>query len=163
MFAIDVLSRIVHVLTAITLVGGSVFTCFVLMPSAKVLADEAHQKFAAAITGRWKRFVHFGVLLFLVTGFYNYFRAIPLHKGDGLYHALIGTKMLLAVGIFFLAAALVGRSEKLAAIRVNRGRWIKVLVLLAVIVVSISGFVKVRGVPAGAPAVVEAAVVEAAE
>lgn len=147
MLAIDVLSRIVHVLTAITLAGGSVFTLFVLMPSARELADDAHSQLAAAITGRWKRFVHGGVLLFLISGFYNYMRAIPDHKGDGLYHALIGTKMLLAFGIFFLAAALVGRSEKLAGIRRNRAKWIKVLVLLAVIVVSISGFVKVRGKP----------------
>ena len=144
MLIIDVISRILHVLTAITLVGGSIFTLMVLLPSAKQLSEEAHDKLAAAVTGRWKRFVHIGVLLFLVTGFYNYIRAIPAHKGDGLYHALIGTKMLLAFGIFFLAAALVGRSEKLAGIRRNKAKWLKVLVLLAVLVVSISGFVKVR-------------------
>ncbi|MGB7347898.1 MAG: hypothetical protein WBD20_26975 [Pirellulaceae bacterium] len=145
MLAIDVVSRIVHVLTAITLVGGSVFMLFVLMPSAKGLADDVHNQLATAISGRWKRFVHGGVLLFVVSGLYNYMRAIPNHKGDSLYHALIGTKMLLALGIFFLAAALVGRSEKLAGIRKNRAKWLKVLVLLAAIVVSISGFVKVRG------------------
>ncbi len=145
MLAIDIISRIVHVLTAITLVGGSIFTLLVLMPSAKELSDEAHKQLAAAINGRWKRFVHTGILLFLVSGLYNYVRAIPNHRGDGLYHALIGTKMLLALGIFFLASALVGRSEKLAGIRANRAKWVKVLVLLAVIVVSISGFVKVRG------------------
>ena len=145
MLAIDIISRIVHVLTAITLVGGSIFTLLVLMPSAKELSDEAHKQLAAAINGRWKRFVHIGILLFLVSGLYNYVRAIPNHRGDGLYHALIGTKMLLALGIFFLASALVGRSEKLAGIRANRAKWVKVLVLLAVIVVSISGFVKVRG------------------
>lgn len=147
MLAIDIVSRIVHVLTAITLVGGSIFTLFVLMPSAKELADDAHHQLAAAITGRWKRFVHLGIALFLITGFYNYMQAIPLHKGDGPYHALVGTKMILAFGIFFLASALVGKSEKLAGIRANRGKWLKVLVLLAVVVVSLSGYVKVRGVP----------------
>ena len=101
MLIIDIVSRITHVLTAITLVGGSLFTLLVLMPAAKELADDAHNQLAASITGRWKRFVHGGVLLFLVTGFYNYFRAIPSHKGDSLYHALVGTKILLALGIFF--------------------------------------------------------------
>lgn len=148
MLLIDVLSRVVHVGTAITLVGGSLFTVFVLMPSAKELKEDAHQQLAASVGSRWKRFVHIGVLLFLVSGLYNYFRAIPSHKGDGLYHALVGTKMILALGVFFLAAALVGKSEKLQSIRDNRGKWLKVLVLLAAIIVCISGFVKVRGVPA---------------
>lgn len=150
MWIVDVLSRIVHVGTAITLVGGSVFTLFVLMPSAKQLSDESHDQLAADVKGRWKRFVHFGVMLFLLSGFYNYIRAIPMHRGDGLYHALIGTKMLLALFVFFLAAAMVGRSEKLEPIRRKRATWLKVLVLLAATIVAISGFVKVRGVPTGA-------------
>ena len=97
--------------------------------------------------GRWRRFVHIGIALFLISGFYNYMQAIPQHRGQGLYHALVGTKMLLALGVFFLAAALVGRSEKLEPMRQNRGKWLKVLVVLSAAIVAISGFVKVRGVP----------------
>lgn len=147
MFALDVLSRIIHVGTAITLVGGSAFMLLVLLPSAKLISEEAHQTLAQAVTGRWKRFIHGGILLFLLSGFYNYMRAIPNHKGDGLYHGLLGVKMLLAFAIFFLASALVGRSAALVGIRENRGKWLKVIVLLAAIIVGISGFVKVRGVP----------------
>lgn len=145
---IDVISRIIHVGTAITLVGGSVFTAFVLLPSAKQLSDESHLKLAGLVKSRWKRFVHGGILLFLVSGIYNYIRAIPLHKGDGLYHGLVGTKIILALVVFFIAAALVGRSEKLEPIRQKKDAWIKGLVLSAAIIVAISGFVKVRGVPA---------------
>lgn len=145
---VDVLSRIIHVATAITLVGGSVFMLLVLMPSAKELPDEPHQQLAAAIQGRWKRFVHFGILLFLISGFYNYSRMVPLHKGDGLYHALVGIKILMALGVFFLASALVGRSEKFEGLRRNRAKWLKVVVLLAASIVAISGYVKVRGVAA---------------
>lgn len=147
MEVLDILSRIVHVGTAITLVGGSVFTLLVLMPSAKELPDAEHEQLAAAIKSRWKRFVHIGVTLFLVSGLYNYVRAIPNHRGDSLYHAMLGTKMLLALVVFFLAAALVGRSEKLEPIRRQKGKWLKVLVILAAIIVAISGFVKVRGIP----------------
>ena len=74
-------------------------------------------------------------------------RAIPKHQGDTLYHALLGTKMLLALVVFFIASALVGRSEKMEPIRKQKDKWIKVLILLAAIIVAISGFVKVRGVP----------------
>ena len=55
--------------------------------------------------------------------------------------------MLLAMGVFFLAAALVGRSEKLQAIRDNKAKWLKRLIALAIVIVGISGFAKVRGVP----------------
>jgi len=145
-FAIDVVSRIVHVLTAIGLVGGSVFTLWVLIPATKSMTDEAHTILAAAVRDRWKRFVHIGVLLFLVSGFYNYFRAMPLHQGDGLYHGLLGAKMLLAFAVFFLAAALVGRSAKLQPIRDKRLFWLRVLVFFAVVIVAISGFLKIRGI-----------------
>lgn len=142
---LDVLSRIVHVSTAIALVGGSVFTLFVLIPAASRLSDESHAELAQAIRVRWKRFVHIGVTLFLVSGFYNYFQAMGSHRGDGLYHALVGTKMLLAFVVFFFAAALVGRSAKLESIRSNRTFWLGVVVLLSAVIVAISGYVKVRG------------------
>ncbi len=113
METLDIVSRIVHVATAITLVGGSVFMLLVLMPSAKVLSEDSHDRLAAAVMGRWKKFVHLGVLLFLVSGFYNYVRLMPKRQGDGLYHALLGTKILLALGSFswpqhWLAGARIG-------------------------------------------------------
>ena len=147
---LDAISRIVHVGTAITLVGGSIFTLMVLIPSAKEISDEQHQKLAEGIERRWKKFVHIGIALFLLSGGYNYGRMLMIgdHKGDGLYQALVGTKMLLALGVFFLASALVGRSAKFEGMRQNRTKWLKIMVLLAAVIVGISGFVKVRGIPA---------------
>ncbi len=110
---IDTISRIIHVSTAIVLVGGSVFLTFVLLPTAEQLSPDQHDKLRSLVNGRWKRFVHAGILLFLITGFYNYFQQMPQHKGDGLYHGLVGTKILLALAIFFLASVLVGRSKPL--------------------------------------------------
>lgn len=145
---LDLMSRIVHVGTAIVLVGGSVFTLMVLMPAAKNLPDEPHQTLAQAVTGRWKRFVHIGVLLFIVSGGYNYYRALAHHQGDALYHALLGMKMLLAAGVFVLAAALVGSSQKFEPIRRARFTWLRILVVVAALIVAISGYLKVRGIPA---------------
>jgi uncharacterized membrane protein len=143
--SLDIVSRIVHVSTAITIVGGTLFTYFILLPSARGLSEESHQALAGEINRRWKRFVHIGILLFLVSGFYNYFRAMGLHKGDGLYHGLVGTKMLLAFAMFFIASALVGRSAKLQSMRDNKAFWLKLMVVMAVVIVAISGYVKVRG------------------
>lgn len=152
MLWLDIVSRVVHVSTAIVLVGGMVFSLFVLIPALKTLGGDTLEKFNAAVFGRWKRFVHGGILLFLLSGFYNYFQAMPLHKGDGPYHMLIGTKMLLAFGLFFLASVLVGRSKKFESMRQNRAKWLKLLVLMAAVIVSISGYLKIRGIPEAAEA-----------
>lgn len=145
---LDSVSRIVHIGTAITLIGGSIFMAFTLLPAAAAsLSDEEHDRLREAVLGRWKKFVGLGILLFLVSGFYNFARMAPLHKDDPLYHPLVGTKILLAFAVFFIASALVGRSKGLEKMRQNRAKWLKVLVLLAAIIVGISGFVKVRGVP----------------
>lgn len=147
MFWIDVVSRVFHVLTAITLIGGATFIALVLHPVTGRLEETQRESVRAAVVGRWKMFVHIGILIFLVTGFYNYVRAIGLHRGDGLYHALLGTKMLLAFWVMFLASVLVGRSQRFAGMRQNMGMWSKVLVASAFLIVAISGFVKVRGIP----------------
>ena len=144
MFAIDVASRIFHVLTAIVLLGGSTFMLLVLLPELKSGESESRNQLVTGLRNRWKKLVHPGILLFLVTGFYNYFRAMPNHKGDGLYHALIGTKIILALGVFFLASALVGRSAAFEGMRKDNAKWLTILCLLGIAIVAISGFVKIN-------------------
>lgn len=137
---LNVISRWIHVGTAIVLVGGTTFLRFVVHPSL----TESDGELISRVRSRWKKFVHGGIALFLITGFFNYFRAMPLHKGDGLYHALIGTKILIAFAIFFFASALVGRSAGTQKFRDAAPKWTAVVVLLSFLVVAISGFVKVR-------------------
>lgn len=141
-----VLSRWAHVGAAIVLVGGSVFMRFVLMPAAEDLSDAEHEALKARVIGRWKKFVHVGIALFLISGFYNFYLAIQAQKAGGgskLYHPLIGTKILLAFVMFFLASRLVGRSNGAQAMRQNAKKWVMVIVVLAGIVVAISGVAKV--------------------
>jgi uncharacterized membrane protein len=141
------LSRILHVGTAIVIVGGTFFIRFVLFPAAtQNLADDVHARLRGAVIGTWKKIVHSGIVLFLLTGALNYYRVIAngTHKGHPLYHALLGTKILLAMVIFFIASALVGRAPAFEGLRRNAPRWLLVNLLLAAIIVAISGFLKVR-------------------
>lgn len=146
MEALNVLFRWLHVGTAIVVLGGSVFMRFVLMPAAAELPDDQHDALRGRVMGRWKKFVMIGIALFLISGFYNYFVvSIPKHKGDAgkLYHPLIGTKILLAFVVFFLGSALTGRSAAFEGIRKNSKKWLLILILLAFIIVGISGVLKV--------------------
>src|SRR6516165_7861989 len=102
-------TRILHVGTAIVVVGGTFFVRFVLFPAASQnLSDDEHARLRSAVMGTWKRVVHTGIALFVLTGAFNYYRVFAqgTHKGDGLYHGLLGTKIILALVIFIIASAL---------------------------------------------------------
>lgn len=148
---LDILSRWVHVGTAVVVLGGSCFLRFVLMPAAASLPEAEHEALRERLMKTWKRVVHGGIALFLLSGFYNYLVvSVPKHKGDGLYHALMGTKILLALAVFVLASALVGRSKAFAGIRRDGRRWLAITVLLGFAIVCISGFLKIAR-PGAAP------------
>lgn len=141
---LPLISRWAHIGTAILLVGGTAFFRLAVIPAL----EGEHGDLLAKIRGNWKKFVHIGVLVFLVSGLYNYIAVgIPQHKGDGLYHALIGTKMLLAMYVFFLASVLVGSKPGSQKYRNDARKWTGVMLLVAMVIVGISGFAKVRGVP----------------
>ena len=54
--ALYVVSRILHIGTAIVAVGGTVFMRFVLMPAAKAALSQAdHDNLRARVMGTWKR------------------------------------------------------------------------------------------------------------
>lgn len=69
---LDVLSRFLHVAVAIVLAGGTFFMRFVLTPAAKELPESEHDQLRQRLLSRWKRFVHGGIAILLVSGLYNY-------------------------------------------------------------------------------------------
>jgi uncharacterized membrane protein len=165
---LPVISRIVHVTTAIVVVGGTAFLRLVLMPSASAaLSEEEHGRLRQRLIAVWKRFIHAGIGLFLVSGLYNYWLAILAIRASGardpLYHGMLGTKILLAFVIFFIASALVGRSARFEGMRKSAGFWLSVNLAIALVIVGMSGYLKVRGrlVPPPAPAMFETSLGEA--
>lgn len=160
---IDILglvSRWLHILSAIAAVGGSIFMRLALLPAVGVLADDARRALHEAVRSRWSKVVMAAILFLLLSGVYNLI-AIERNKtypeaDSALYHALLGIKLILALVIFFIASALVGRSEGLAKIRQNARFWLTLNVVLAVILVLLSGLMRVardKGLPSrGKPA-----------
>jgi len=145
---LDVLSRWAHVGAAVVLVGGSIFIRFVLMPAAAGLQESERQALRERIGGRWKKFVMAGIVLLLLSGFYNFFKlSIPSHRGDGFYHGVMGVKILLAFAAFFLASVLTGRSPRFDPIRANAAKWLGILILITATVVALGGVLKVASKP----------------
>jgi len=142
-------SRVLHVLGAIVLFGGAVFIRYLLSPAAAAatLSEDQHESLKEQVSRRWRQVVGIMIGVLILTGGLNFYRALGDHKGDSLYHALMGIKILLAFVVFFYASALAGRAKAFANIRKNGQFWMTVNLALATIVVAIAGFLKVRGVP----------------
>ncbi len=137
------IARWLHIAPVIIAVGGAVFIRFVLMPATgAALADDVHAALHEQIIRRWRRFVHACIGLILLSGLYNVVYEIVIIGKPTLYHVLFLPKFLCALGIFFLASVLVGRSPALAGLRSDGRRVMSVVVALAVIIVLVSGYMR---------------------
>ena len=149
-FPIQVISRILHILGAIVLLGGTFFVAFALKPAAQQLPEAEHQALHERLMKRWRQLVGIAIGLLIFTGFYNYLVvAAPKHgdAGDSKYHMFMGIKILLAFGAFFIASVLPGRAAAFAKMRQNSKLWTLIAIILGVIVVSIGGFLRIREIP----------------
>lgn len=138
-----VASRWIHIASVIVAIGGTVFIRLILHPaSTQVLPGETRQQFIAALLARWGKVLHACIGLILLTGIYNTIVQFPRHKGQPAYHGIYGIKVLLALVLFFIASALVGRSPAFEKFRTNRPMWMMVNIALAAVIVLLSNVLK---------------------
>jgi uncharacterized membrane protein len=140
-----VVLRWMHILAAITAVGGTIFSRVALLPAAGTLADEPRRALLEGVRSRWSKYIAAAILFLLVSGLWNFMQMERAYKLGALYHALFGIKFLLAFVIFFLASVLNGRSALAQKLRANVRFWLTLNMTLAILVVCISGVL--RGLP----------------
>ena len=129
--------RLIHIGSAIVVVGGFVFYRLVLVPVLnQTMSDEARSELYEPLMRKWKLFVHPTIILFLVSGFYNYIAVTRFeHEGQSIYHALFGVKFLLALIVFALAIVLTSTMEWSTKLRNHAGLWWVLMVALTSVVV----------------------------
>ena len=137
-----VLFRWFHILPAIVAVGGTIFMRFALHPAAAELPEAQRTALQEAVRSRWARWIHASILFLLASGFYNFFTLINRYKVPSTYHMLFGIKFLLALAIFALASLLTGRKGVAQRMRQNAKTWLNINILLAVLLVCISGVMR---------------------
>ena len=152
-------SRWLHIGAVVVAIGGSAFIRFVMIPSADAVLDgEQHGRFREAVRSRWSRLVMISIAVLLITGGYN-FVVLGMQSGvDPMpYHAFFGIKVLAAFVIFFLASALTGKSAAFDAIRAHPKKWLSLMLVLAAMIVLLSGAMgQLRGAaPEPIPALTE--------
>ncbi len=144
MLILDIVFRIVHILTAIVLLGGAIYLRCVVTPAAAELPESEQEALRARLRARWKKIVAICVGLLLLSGFYNYLQVqAPSHQGQPKYHMVLGIKILLGLVVVFISQALLGRAAAFEGMRRNAPRWLSILIVLGVIVVSIGSALKI--------------------
>src|SRR5688500_5692620 len=108
-----ILLRWMHILAAITAVGGLIFMRVALLPAVATLPEASRPEFHDAIRSRWARPVQLSLMFLLLSGIVN---IISMENQYDLgkvapYRLLFGIKFLLALPVFFLASVLTGRSN----------------------------------------------------
>ena len=133
---LSVFFRWFHIGPVILLVGGFAFWRYAVIPA---LSEDASD-FTDRLAGKWKMWTYILISLILISGVYQV--AVRIRIMPPIWHMLFFVKLLLAIGVFFLASALVGRSRGLQPIRDNRAKWLSITVILAALIVLVSGVMR---------------------
>lgn len=89
--------RFLHIVSAITLIGGVLAWRFGAIRALAPLAPETRAKTGEALAAAWRPFVIFAIAGLLISGIYNFLNKTGLTPA---YHAVIGVKFLLALHVF---------------------------------------------------------------
>jgi len=101
-----VISRYLHLTGAILAVGGIAFYITCLLPAARQLDEAGRAMIIKTAHHRFLRVLWLAIVLLAVTGTINWMVNIEAYRKLGaLGHALIGTKVLLALIMFGLVIA----------------------------------------------------------
>ena len=146
----DILSlvlRWLHVLSAVTMVGGVFYMRLAVLPATETLPEEQRGPFGGAMRRAWAKWVMISVALLLVTGLVNMimtpkYNDFDTEQGKKLYSMLVGIKFVLALPVFFLISTLNGRSANADRFREKQGLWLNLAAALCILIICIAGFVR---------------------
>lgn len=142
---VGILLRWLHILSAIALVGGTIYARLALLPAAAVLPEGHRKTLQEGLRQRWMKLVMAAAGLLILSGLLNFVRIIKGLDVDikPFYHAMFGTKFVLALLVFFLASVLAGRSAAFEKMRQNARFWLTLTMILAIVLVCISGVLRI--------------------
>ena len=137
---VSLISRWLHVIPAMALVGGTLFMRFSYVTATKEC--DASDELRESIRKKWAKIVMISIALLLISGLYNSAVKSMGYELTPLYNGLLGIKILLSLTIFYLASVLSGRSDKAKAFRQRELHWLNILCILMIATVMIAGYMK---------------------
>lgn len=137
---LELATRWLHILSAVILVGGTIFIRLSVVPALNK-TDSASEIFES-IRSVWSKMVMGSVLFLLLSGIVNIYLKAVTYKLEVVYLTLLALKFVLALIVFFLVSLLAGRSERAAKFRSGTG-WYDITCLAMVALICLAGFMKV--------------------
>ena len=140
MEALTVVMRILHILSAVMLVGGFTFLLVAMLPATRLLDEDLRKQIATLARRSFYKISHSAITLLLLTGAFNWYinfqdyRDVP---NKGLVQGLLGMKALLGI---VLAVLLFG--EAFGVIKPKGQGLTKLVVVLGVIVIIMAAVVR---------------------
>lgn len=145
LFWFNVLTRWLHVTSAVTAIGAMIFMRVILQPVVAAQDPASRQAIDERVLPRFKMLLHSALGLLLLTGAYNFWIAIPKVRSladHTLYQSIIGTKILLVLALFGFVGAALSSSPASANMQESRQRWLTVLIVLALVILFLSAILR---------------------
>jgi uncharacterized membrane protein len=143
MFWTLLLSRILHILGAIVLVGGVFYIRTIISPTSAPPGMGPVDQLFGGPRATWAKWVGIATALLILTGLFNYIMIAKQHeKMASSYHMIAGLKMLAAIAVFLLAALLAGRTSFADALRQKWGTWLNVCLVIGIVTVVLGSFLR---------------------
>lgn len=137
---LELATRWLHILSAVILVGGTIFIRLSVIPALN--KTESANEIFESIRTVWSKMVMASVLFLLLSGIVNIYLKAVTYQLEVVYLTLLAIKFVLALIVFFLVSLLSGRSERAVKFRSGTG-WYDVTCLAMVALICLAGFMKV--------------------
>lgn len=143
---LNILARWLHVASAVVGVGGTILMRFVVLPALAQLPNGG--EVLDRIRPGFKKLIHSAIGLLLLTGFYNYLVVaapnVKKLREAGVeqmarYHMVMGTKIILALGLFTIAILLL---KPVPSFHENRKQWLSVNTVLGLLILLLSAYLR---------------------
>jgi len=135
---IPLISRWMHILPAVVMVGGAIFTQLVLCPALD--GNDPENTVKQQVKRKWSKVIMGCALFLLLSGGYN---TVVIFGADEkpvvMYHVLLGLKLILAFSIFHISFMLAGKSDAAQKFQEKEAFWGKLNMYAAIIVVLLAG------------------------
>jgi len=140
MAILNLIMRWLHLFSAITAVGSSIFLRVALLPTAYQLSNEARTALFKGLAKPARLLIHASIGGLLISGLYN--THVQWATSVFPYPLIYAAKVTLALTIFVVAILLTSSDPRWATLQANRKKWLTLNVALAALLVALSAYLR---------------------
>ncbi len=137
---LEILSQWLHLMSAVALIGGLLYTRLVLVPSLVEAPPESRGKLVERLVERWRPIAFTAMGVLLLTGLYNFLTHVRGHSRA--YHMAFGIKILLVLHVFSVVMLLAVPPGVNPARDARRPRLMLGAVLSGLVILLLSAFLR---------------------